>query len=148
MKEHSLLGARQKTKVAPRGEFPNEEVFLQPWYLPRDVFLAVRRILPNIHLSKMRFYFEDYGCLKCGTREALYGSNGLCERCNVLIRGRVVRALKRRLKKVGVVGSDNGISDALGTGMDSAQALLRDFPSLRGSSRKSGSHASRPSHAD
>jgi hypothetical protein len=101
-----------------------DEIFLQPWYVPRDVYLEIRRVLPNIHLSKMRYYFEDYGCLKCGDRKALYGSNGLCEKCSVLIRGRVARCMERRLKKVGVVPKRGGISDSLASGMLAAKRLF------------------------
>jgi hypothetical protein len=112
-------------------KIPDEEVFLQPWYLPKDVDLQIRRILPNIHLSKMRYYFEDYGCLKCGTRDSLYGSNGLCERCNVVVRGRVSRALQRRLKSVGVLEPKSELLGSLGNGMISAQKLLRHLTRRR-----------------
>jgi hypothetical protein len=107
----------------------DKEIFLQPWFVPQDVFLEIRRILPSAHLSKMRYYFEDYGCLRCGSKDSLYGSNGLCERCSVLIRGRVKRALTRRLKNVGVVGPEYDFSGALGDGMASARALLHNLTS-------------------
>lgn len=102
----------------------NDEVFLQPWFVPKDVYLEIRRLLPNIHLTKMRYYFEDYGCLKCGDRKHLYGSNGLCERCSVLIRGRVARLLKRRLKAVGIGDPPPEIAMTLGSGIDAARSLL------------------------
>ena len=105
-------------------ELVDSDVFLQPWFLPRDVYVQVRRVLPNAHLSKMRYYFEDYGCLRCGVRDSLYGSNGFCEKCGVLIRGRVTRALKRRLRNVGEVGPELEILNALGNGMETAQELL------------------------
>jgi hypothetical protein len=135
MRHQSLKQVRAKRGTRRARSMPDNEIFLQPWYLPREVYLEIRRILPNVHLSKMHFYFEDYGCLKCGTRESLYGSNGLCERCSVLIRGRVVRALKRRLKRVGVLEPDNAISNALGDGMTSAQQLLHSLTSRRPASR-------------
>lgn len=131
-------GSNRKTGKANRRGLngtAEDEIFLQPWYLPKDVYLEVRRILPNIHLSKMRFYFEDYGCLKCGTRNSLYGSNGLCEACGVLIRGRVARCLKRRLKNVGILDPVNESANTLGGGMESAQALLRHLTSHRPASR-------------
>jgi hypothetical protein len=106
----------------------DDEVFLQPWFLPKEVYLEIRRLLPNIHLSKMRYYFEDYGCLRCGESGNLYGSNGLCERCSVVIRGRLARCLKRRLRGVGVLGPDN-LSSFLNDAMTSAQDLLRGFRS-------------------
>ena len=58
-------------------------------------------------------------------RKHLYGSNGLCERCSVLIRGRVARSLKRRLKAVGITDPPPEIAITLGSGVDAARSLLR-----------------------
>lgn len=109
----------------------HDEIFMQPWFIPKHIYSEIRRLLPNVHLSKMRYYFEDYGGLKCGERKSLYGANGLCEKCTGLIRGRVARALQRRLKDVGEVDLDPGISGKLGDGMIAAQALLRNFGARR-----------------
>lgn len=81
---------------------PEDELFLQPWFLSRSQYAAVRRLLPPSQMLKMRYYFDDYGCLKCGNLKALYGSNGLCRGCSVVVRSRVVLALRRRFKKAGV----------------------------------------------
>ena len=113
-------------------ELVDSDVFLQPWFLPRDVYAQIRRVLPSAHLSKMRYYFEDYGCLRCGVRDSLYGSNGFCEKCGVLIRGRVTRALKRRLRNVGEVGPELEILNALGNGMETAQELLQRLRPRKG----------------
>lgn len=121
MKQHPSNG---KSPMNKSNHELDSDVFLQPWFLPRDVYIQIRRVLPSAHLSKMRYYFEDYGCLKCGVRDSLYGSNGFCEKCNGLIRGRVIRALKRRLRNVGEVGPELEILNALGNGMETAQELL------------------------
>lgn len=141
MNRKTLNRGVRKSMKAATDNIPDDEAFLQPWYLPKDVYLQIRRVLPHIHLSKMRYYFEDYGCLKCGTRDSLYGSNGLCETCNGLIRGRVVRALQRRLKKVGVLDSADDLSGALGDGMKSAQILLHHLTSRRAATRQSRRHS-------
>jgi hypothetical protein len=88
------------TKIRLGG--PEDELFLQPWFLSKSQYAAVRRILPPSQMLKMRYYFDDYGCLKCGNIKALYGSNGFCRGCSVVIRSRVVLALTRRFKKLGV----------------------------------------------
>jgi hypothetical protein len=80
----------------------DEELFLQPWFIPKPTYLAIRRLLPSCQLAKMRLYFDDYGCLKCESRKAIYGSNGLCQRCSIIVRSRVVLSLNRRFKKIGV----------------------------------------------
>lgn len=86
-----------KTKKAT-----DDEVSFQPWFLPKDVSLQIRMILPQIHLAKMRYYFDDHGCLRCERRNVLYGSCGLCESCCATVRRRLQTCLKVRLKAVGV----------------------------------------------
>lgn len=90
-----------------------DELFLQPWFLPKQTYLAMRRLLPSSQLSKMRYYFQDYGCLKCGNRHALYASNGLCKRCGIVVRARIVLALKRRFRKIGARVDRNTLSKYL-----------------------------------
>lgn len=104
----------------------SDEVFLQPWFMPRNVYAAIRRLLPSVHLAKMRYYFDDYGCLRCGDTDGLYGSNGLCERCTVLVKWRVAQALRKRLKQVGV-GSDSPYAGEITDRTMTARRLLRKF---------------------
>lgn len=104
----------------------SDEVFLQPWFIPRNVYAAVRRLLPSVHLAKMRYYFDDYGCLRCGETGRLYGSNGLCERCTVVVRWRVAQALRKRLKQVGV-RSDSPYASEIADRTLTARRLLRKF---------------------
>jgi hypothetical protein len=73
---------------------PEDELFLQPWFLSRPIYEAVRCLLPPSQMQKMRYYFDDYGCLKCGNLDALYFSNGLCRGCSINSRARVALALK------------------------------------------------------
>ena len=61
----------------------------------------MRKLLPSCHLVKLRYYFDDYGCLRCGKPHALYGGNGFCKPCAVIVRHRVILALKRRFRKLG-----------------------------------------------
>src|SRR5579864_927937 len=80
----------------------HDELFLQPWFLPKPTYLTLRRLLPSSQLLKMRYYFDDYGCLKCGSRASLYGSNGLCKGCSIIVRARVALCLASRFKKIGM----------------------------------------------
>jgi hypothetical protein len=47
------------------------EAALQPWFLPRPLGWKIRSMLPNEYRRKMRYYFDDYGCLRCGRKTAL-----------------------------------------------------------------------------
>jgi hypothetical protein len=83
----------------------DDDVSLQPWFLPKDISLQIRMLLPHIHLTKMRYYFDDHGCLRCERRDVLYGSCGFCESCCATVRRRLQTCLKKRLKAVGVRGT-------------------------------------------
>jgi hypothetical protein len=80
----------------------NDELFLQPWFLPKPTYLTLKKLIPSSQFAKMRYYFDDYGCLKCGSRNALYGSNGMCSGCSIVVRGRIAVCLKKRFRKIGV----------------------------------------------
>jgi hypothetical protein len=89
----------------------DQDVSLQPWFLPQDISLQIRMLLPHIHLTKMRYYFDDHGCLRCERRNVLYASCGLCESCSVTVRRRLEACLKKRLKAVGVTGTRRAAYD-------------------------------------
>ncbi len=73
-----------------------DEVFLQPWFLDPEHAAAIRSVVPDHFVHKMRFYFEDWGCLVCGSRKRRYGSNGMCHICITRILKRLVGSMKRR----------------------------------------------------
>jgi hypothetical protein len=93
---------RKSKSVKEKSKLFYDELFLQPWFLPKPTYLTLRRLLPSSQLAKMRYYFEDYGCLKCGGRNGLYASNGMCNGCSIIVRSRVVLCLARRFRKIGV----------------------------------------------
>jgi hypothetical protein len=113
----------------------DEEIFLQPWFVSKRTYLELRRILPSAQLLKMKYYFEDYGCLRCGRMNVVYKGNGLCTVCSLVIRGRVVMALARRFKKVGMTVPDKPIVEFMGV-KTKKQVLRRVHYSLPGWQRK------------
>ena len=54
--------SKSTCRSAPAGD---EDIFLQPWYMAKPVSLQMRKFLPSIRLAKMRYYFDDHGCLRC-----------------------------------------------------------------------------------
>lgn len=74
------------------------DIFLQPWFLPLKTAIAIRTLLPRDHRHKMRFYFEDYGCLQCGKKQVRYGSNGMCKPCVQSVKLKMIFAIQRRWK--------------------------------------------------
>ncbi len=91
-----LKAKKPKTKIVI-----DEELFLQPWFVAKATHDAIRRLLPSAQLLRMVYYFEDWGCLRCGRSNVLYRANGMCKVCSIVIRGRVVLALARRFRKIG-----------------------------------------------
>lgn len=73
------------------------DVLLQPWFLDSRRVAAIRRIVPDHFARKMRFYFEDWGCLVCGSKRRRYGSNGMCHICIHRVQKRLIGCLKRHL---------------------------------------------------
>src|SRR5579863_933508 len=99
-----------------------DDIFLQPWFLSRQIAFAIKRILPPEHRHRMRFYFDDYGCLKCGTNDAPYGSNGLCKLCMQQVKLRLFFAVKRRWTAASPENQPRTFQK-----MADAQRLLRDL---------------------
>jgi len=83
----------------------DEELFLQPWFLSRPVHDTLRRLLPPSQMLKMRYYFDDFGCLRCQSQTAMYRSNGMCTSCFILIHSRVIGCLRKRFQKIGIESS-------------------------------------------
>src|SRR4029077_10577592 len=99
-----------------------DDIFLQPWFLARDKAFAVRRILPPEHRHKMKFYFDDYGCMRCKRRNVTYGSNALCKLCMQEVKLKMFFAIKRRW----TAASPDNLPRTF-TRMADAQRLLRDL---------------------
>jgi hypothetical protein len=79
----------------------SESVLLEPWFLPRDVAWAILRLLPIFHQRKWTYFFEDWGCLKCGRKAALHVGDGLCNKCRASVDYRLKSSMKRRATKDG-----------------------------------------------
>jgi hypothetical protein len=99
-----------------------DDIYLQPWFLPKDTAFAVRRMLPPGYRHRMKFYFEDYGCMRCGKKNVTYGSNGLCKLCAQQVKLKLFFAIKRRW----TAASPENLPRTF-TRMADAQRLLRDL---------------------
>jgi hypothetical protein len=76
------------------------ETFLQPWFVPVEIAKSIRRLLPATHFHKMRFYFDDWGCMKCEKKGIMYGANGMCSRCAQKVQHRVVSCFQKRQRNL------------------------------------------------
>ncbi len=102
------------------------EISLQPWFLNKECTAAIRRIVPRALLHKMRYYFEDWGCLICKSKDRPHASNGMCGQCAARIKKRLFWCLQRR----GIVTSPERDTSDIPNGEErvrSATTLLSDL---------------------
>lgn len=78
----------------------SDDLILQPWFLTKSISHAVRRLIPHQFESRMHWYFDDYGCIRCGRRNTLYRANGFCSYCRATIKRRLMQSIKRRANTV------------------------------------------------
>lgn len=74
-----------------------DRVLLQPWFLPNRVMYAIYALIPPDYWKKMRYFFDDYGCIICG-KEHDYHANGMCRSCFNRTRKKIAQSVKRRLQ--------------------------------------------------
>ena len=44
-----------------------DTVIFQPWFLPQRIGFAIHSLVPPFFWNKTRYFFDDYGCMICGT---------------------------------------------------------------------------------
>jgi len=108
-----------------------EEVLFQPWFLPLRVAYSIHGLVPPAFWKKMRYFFDDYGCMICGA-ESGYHSNGMCVRCHALIRKKIKLSAMRRASSEKVPRLDL----ALFRQEKLARKLLVRFATVRQSSKR------------
>src|SRR5713101_8746236 len=73
---------------------------LPPLFLTVKLRRSIERLLPVGHHQRLRLYFDTYGCLRCLHSNVIYGGNGFCRCCLIIIEKRlrkVDRELRARL---------------------------------------------------
>jgi hypothetical protein len=99
-------------------------IFL-PWFLDLRTMRKVEAILPYYYHTRLRFYFDKCGCIRCNRKQISYCANGLCKPCTGLVSDRLERSdktMKRRYGKRSEVPSAVILKR-----MMTAQELLADF---------------------
>jgi hypothetical protein len=68
---------------------------LQPFMQPKRVSIEIRKNQNVIETLKFKYYFEDWGCMICGTKDAIHASLGMCQRCHGRVLNRMVSTLQK-----------------------------------------------------
>src|SRR5579871_412162 len=95
---HKTSGIRPRKKSNYSDYELIRSAMLQSGFLGRPRAIAVTRIVPVLFWRKMSYFFEDYGCLLCGTESEDHCACGMCKRCYFRTLKRIVRSARRRLK--------------------------------------------------
>jgi len=95
------LPTKQKASRSEHENMVMCEAAMQPWFLPKPLCWKINSMIPHEYRRKMRYYFDDFGCLRCGRKTASYGFNGFCRVCCGLVVNRMAFAFGRR-QEVGV----------------------------------------------
>lgn len=93
-KRHGVTSTQSEKHASPA------DALLQPWFLDHKLSYAIKRLIPRKYFYRMRWLFDDYGCLRCNKKRTLYGGNGFCNRCRFEIMRRLRYSLRRRAKKL------------------------------------------------
>jgi hypothetical protein len=88
----TIMTAKRRDKIK------DDDSLLLPWFLTRRATMAIRSNVPRNYQLRMRNYFDDYGCLRCGTHRGQHRGNGLCHRCSGLVLARLKRSYQRRAR--------------------------------------------------
>ena len=78
-----------------------EVAMLQPWFVPKQTWKEVLRLLPSNWQRKMRYCFDDYGCLRCDRKNVQHHSCGMCVECFTRITRRLKFTISRHFKELG-----------------------------------------------
>jgi hypothetical protein len=113
----------RKRKIDQKQGAAPDSLILEPWFLPHKITYAIRALLPPEHRLKLRDYFAEWGCLRCGNRER-HWSSGLCEKCYNILHHRIGVCLRRRAAVI--------VPDKIGLkhveDVRTARRLLKGFP--------------------
>jgi hypothetical protein len=91
-----------KAKQGPESdEALTESVLMQPWCLPREIALAIRRLIPVWHWEKYSWVYADHGCWKRERKDVPHASLGMCNRSHAgytqRLKASIVRHAGRRV---------------------------------------------------
>ena len=92
----SKVHASERGRSRATQQHALDTIFLQPWFLNKKCASAIRSLVPDAFVRKMRFYFDDWGCLVCRSKTRKYAANGMCHICSTRIQKRLFWCLQKR----------------------------------------------------
>jgi hypothetical protein len=71
---------------------------LEPFFQPADVSTAIRKQQTVPQQRKWTYYFAEWGCLRCDTKERSHVSHGMCGRCSQRVFQRLATIIRTHTK--------------------------------------------------
>lgn len=71
------------------------DAIFQPFFQPRAVANEIRRKQTCAEKYKWGHYYEKWGCLVCGTKDAIHHALGMCHTCHRLVDTRLQAVLRQ-----------------------------------------------------
>jgi hypothetical protein len=68
--------------LPPRPALPGDVGLLDPFFRSRGESNAIRREQRVSHRARWALYYDQFGCLVCGTKSVPHSSNGMCAKCH------------------------------------------------------------------
>jgi hypothetical protein len=70
-------------------------LLLEPFMQSKQVQIEITKLMDVVQQKKFRYYFEDWGCLVCGQKDAGHRSVGMCSTCLGRVTNRMAVSLRR-----------------------------------------------------
>lgn len=67
----------------------SSDAIMQPWFQPKAIVHEIKRRQTVTEQQKFGLYFDEWGCMVCGTKDALHLGMGMCKPCSDRIRQRL-----------------------------------------------------------
>ena len=71
---------------------------LEPWFQPKKVAYEIRKRQTVTEQRKWSYFFDDWGCVVCGTKDRAHESLGMCSTCHQRTVYRLQSSMRRREK--------------------------------------------------
>jgi len=69
---------------------------LQPFFGSREVAWEIKRRQAVHEQNKFTYFYQDWGCMVCGTKKVAHSSLGMCHTCYVRVKHRLAASLRKR----------------------------------------------------
>jgi hypothetical protein len=67
----------------------------QPWFQPREISNEIIRRQTVAEQQKFSYYFEDWGCIICATKDKPHYTLGFCQTCYSRVAQRIQASIRK-----------------------------------------------------